>query len=1012
MASELSNQSSEIEGIIKEFERASKELDHQLNVIMSGIPQPSYGAPRTNRVEEVTQEEVTETEVGVNADENESQAIQHILSNVLVDFTYVLLFDELGVTTMSDFMLLNSQDFKAVEMNHSGRIVRLTPVQVATCNALQRWFTSVADLDADDDTVWFDLNKTALRQFMLSEKREAFTDRSARISPRSADMPSTIHDVHSTFVTETPRLPEILPGVNRSVNEYPKLKEDKMWISYNRALRVLASVHGVAEVLNTQQVIDEESNPLFKIKSTFLYSVFTFTLLTSKSRMLVRKYENTQSGQSVYRELLLAYSHGTAASLSADNLEMEIRNLKLDNTWKKPIETFLHIWSSKVYDLEVIRDAEISDIEKRRWLTNSIKYNQHLFQGINTAKSVEQAIMAMSGTNGRTMTWDRFFGIVVEQAQILDSTMPKKTGQVTKSNQQTTPKNGVKANNTTTANTTNSQRPNGNNQGGTRHADYIPKEKWDKMTLEQKKKIWDKRKKKRAQSGNNNSNNSNNNTGQNANSTNQSTSTSQQTTTVANSQANAANSTPQSTPAHTFLAQGNNQTPNIVLNGITYRATVTRTIYKNQVCNNHNFSLIDRGANGGLTGDDVTVIAMNTMEKVDIEGIGGKRIDSLDIVTAAGYLETTTGPVIGIFHRYAHYGRGNSIHSALQLEDFGHKVIDGEATTKPHGQKIITTDGLVIPLVIRGGLVHMPMRAPTHEEIEQLPHVIMTADVEWDLTKYDSGKYPKSDLPEEVPEIQDEETDLEENVLACLESITLYKPKSRLPSNPDFDKLRPLFGWVPVPRIKDTIKNTTQWYQAEGRLPMRRHLKSRFPGANVPRRNENVATDTVFADTPALDDGLVGHGGVRMVQFFCGCTSEFVAIYPMSSESQVHMALQDFIRFYGAPKNLFSDNAKSQIGLKVQEILRHFTIGHYKSEPHQQNQNPAERRIQDIKRHTNVLLDRTGSPAELWLLCMLYVVDLHNHLASPKIDNHVTPIQKAFGYVPDISKFLQFHWYQ
>ena len=45
--------------------------------------------------------------------------------------------------------------------------------------------------------------------------------------------------------------------------------------------------------------------------------------------------------------------------------------------------------------------------------------------------------------------------------------------------------------------------------------------------------------------------------------------------------------------------------------------------------------------------------------------------------------------------------------------------------------------------------------------------------------------------------------------------------------------------------------------------------------------------------------------------------------------------LSDFIRFYGAPHNLFSDNAKAEIANKVQDILQHFTIGHYRSGPHQ-----------------------------------------------------------------------------
>ena len=60
---------------------------------------------------------------------------------------------------------------------------------------------------------------------------------------------------------------------------------------------------------------------------------------------------------------------------------------------------------------------------------------------------------------------------------------------------------------------------------------------------------------------------------------------------------------------------------------------------------------------------------------------------------------------------------------------------------------------------------------------------------------------------------------------------------------------------------------------------MRRHFKSRFPGANVPCCDELVATDTLFSDTPAHDDGIPGHDGCTMLQLYCGIQSEFTAGY-------------------------------------------------------------------------------------------------------------------------------------
>ena len=45
---------------------------------------------------------------------------------------------------------------------------------------------------------------------------------------------------------------------------------------------------------------------------------------------------------------------------------------------------------------------------------------------------------------------------------------------------------------------------------------------------------------------------------------------------------------------------------------------------------------------------------------------------------------------------------------------------------------------------------------------------------------------------------------------------------------------------------------------------MKRHLKTRNPALNVPRRHESVATGTIFSDTPAVDSG------VKIAQVFVG----------------------------------------------------------------------------------------------------------------------------------------------
>ena len=71
------------------------------------------------------------------------------------------------------------------------------------------------------------------------------------------------------------------------------------------------------------------------------------------------------------------------------------------------------------------------------------------------------------------------------------------------------------------------------------------------------------------------------------------------------------------------------------------------------------------------------------------------------------------------------------------------------------------------------------------------------------------------------------------------------------------------------------------------RFPLRKHFKTRFPAANVTRLNETVATDTFFSDIPALDDGIIGHGGGTMLQLYCGCRSNLLAVYPMKTDHEM-----------------------------------------------------------------------------------------------------------------------------
>ena len=181
--------------------------------------------------------------------------------------------------------------------------------------------------------------------------------------------------------------------------------------------------------------------------------------------------------------------------------------------------------------------------------------------------------------------------------------------------------------------------------------------------------------------------------------------------------------------------------------------------------------------------------------------------------------------------------------------------------------------------------------------------------------------------------------------------------------------------------------------------------QSRNPALNIPRRHEAAATDTVFSDTPAVESG------VKQAQVFVGRDTLVADAYPMKSGKQLVNTLEDNIRERGAMDKLLSDSAKTEISNKVMGILRAYHISNWHSEPYHQNQNHAEWRNRTIKSWTNTVMNRSGTPDNCWLLCLIYVCYLLNHIACTALDGKI-PLLAVSHITPDISIILLFTFYQ
>ena len=117
---------------------------------------------------------------------------------------------------------------------------------------------------------------------------------------------------------------------------------------------------------------------------------------------------------------------------------------------------------------------------------------------------------------------------------------------------------------------------------------------------------------------------------------------------------------------------------NILSNPSTSKraANVSEILYRVRAHDtSSNASLVDRGANGGIAGNDVKIIE-RLNRRVDVQGIDNHQMNDIPIVTAGGVTNTQKGDVIVILHQYAYVGKGTSIHSSAQIEAYNNHVDD------------------------------------------------------------------------------------------------------------------------------------------------------------------------------------------------------------------------------------------------------------------------------------------------------------------------------------------------
>jgi hypothetical protein len=187
-------------------------------------------------------------------------------------------------------------------------------------------------------------------------------------------------------------------------------------------------------------------------------------------------------------------------------------------------------------------------------------------------------------------------------------------------------------------------------------------------------------------------------------------------------------------------------------------------------------------------------------------------------------------------HQYALLNKGHSIHSPCQFESYN-VTVDDKSVRAGGTQRIQTPAGYTIPLTIKDGLARLAIRPYTDQEWDSLPHVFLTDEANWDPSvldhQYNSveewldpthivdtdpaanqfddvSKYWRRVVIQKSKNTYNQSYNMDSDPAVTTSDATeqhmppIVAPKDITNKEPNYEDLRPHFGWLST----DTIKRT------------------------------------------------------------------------------------------------------------------------------------------------------------------------------------------------------------
>ena len=311
-----------------------------------------------------------------------------------------------GYVAPEDFLMEKDETLDALTYDDSGTFVQITKQGAGLLKTFKQ-FVAYHNTQGQpyEDKDWVTITRAEFNK--------------SRSSNAGITMPIAAPTVQQSTVRPSPVVDlvrDFKRGIKRDASQFPTLKDDAAWDNWNRSTMAQARAQDIVEVLDPVYIpATTDEAALFLEKQKFVYAVFEKTLLTDKGKALVRKHQNTFDAQKIYDELSEYAKKSTKATMDAASLLSYITTTNLaDGKWRGTTHAFILHWQDQVRKYHDLAPQQTLNVDIQCTLL------QNAVHPITELRAVKLQAEQFRTQSGKVLSYEEYCSLLLSAAQQYD----------------------------------------------------------------------------------------------------------------------------------------------------------------------------------------------------------------------------------------------------------------------------------------------------------------------------------------------------------------------------------------------------------------------------------------------------------------------------------------------------------------------------------------------------------------------------------------------------------------